>query len=76
MLRPYKTRRALRMCALRRGHYIFDWQKFFALDARRLMSGLCGVSAVFTAAASFDTQKTAPLRFFTTPVLKMNSPAL
>jgi hypothetical protein len=60
----------------RRGHHIFDWQEFFALDARRIMSRLCAVSAIFTAAASFDTQKTAPLHFFTTPMLKVNSTAL
>jgi hypothetical protein len=40
------------------------------------MSGLRTISAVFAAAAGLDAKQTAPLHFFTTPMLKMNSPAL
>ena len=40
------------------------------------MSGLRTISAVFTAAAGLDAKQAAPLHFFATPMLKMNSPAL
>src|SRR5206468_1766329 len=39
------------------------------------MSGLRTISAVFTAAAGLNAKQAAPLHFFATPVLKMNSPA-
>jgi hypothetical protein len=40
------------------------------------MSGLRAISAVFAAAAGLDAEQTAPLHFFATPMLKMNSAAL
>ena len=40
------------------------------------MSGLSTINAVFAAATGLDAKQTAPLHFFATPMLKMNSPAL
>jgi hypothetical protein len=40
------------------------------------MSGLSTISAVFAATAGLDAKQTAPLHFFATPMLKMNSAAL
>ena len=40
------------------------------------MSGLRTISAVFAAATRLDAKQTAPLHFFATPMLKMNSSAL
>jgi len=40
------------------------------------MSGLRTISAVFAAAAGLDAKQAAPLHFFATPMLNMNSPAL
>ena len=40
------------------------------------MSGLRTISAVFAAAAGLDAEQTAPLHFFGTPMVKMNSAAL
>jgi hypothetical protein len=57
-------------------HDLFQRQQFFALYAGGIMSGLRTISAVFAAAASLDAKQTAPLHFFATPMLKMNSPAL
>jgi hypothetical protein len=40
------------------------------------MSGLRAVSAVFAASARLDAEQSAPLNFFTTSMLQMNSAAL
>jgi len=61
---------------VRRSHYLFQRQQFFALYTGGIMSGLRTISAVFAATAGLDAKQTAPLHFFTTPMLKMNSPAL
>jgi hypothetical protein len=55
---------------------LFQRQQFFALEAGGIMSGLRTISAVFAAAASLNTKQNAPLHFFATPMLKMNSAAL
>jgi len=60
---------------VRSSHDLFQRQQFFALKAGGIMSGLRTISAVFTAAAGLNAKQAAPLHFFATPVLKMNSPA-
>jgi len=40
------------------------------------MSGLRAVSAILTASAGLDTEQTAPLQVFATPMPEMNSAAL
>jgi hypothetical protein len=61
---------------VRSSHDLFQRQQFFALEAGGIMSGLRTISAVFAAAAGLDAKQAAPLHFFATPMLKMNSPAL
>jgi hypothetical protein len=57
-------------------HHLSQRQQFFALYAGGIISGLRTISAVFAATAGLDAKQTAPLHFFATPMLKMDSPAL